>query len=189
MKFPQQALVSLLCYFSISYCAAQTKNLVALTPMAFALEKDENLLQTTANTNDLRTLYTTLEKVNLSSLLEEEGPFTFFTPNNNAFKHLIHIGLEDLLMEENLPKLKAILSHHIIKGQLSAAQMLKQLTNNGGAVTYETLHGTKIYAVFKDGEILIQDGFGNCAKIVKADLNRSNGIIHKVDHLVFPSNF
>jgi len=186
MKIPQiRHFAMLITIFFTLNATAQRSSAIAHITTSYDCEN--SILDTAAETKSLKQLFAALQTAELESLLEQEGPFTFFTPNNKAFEQISESQLESLFLLENRPQLRAILSNHIVAGQLSASKILMELCRGGGEATFTTLHGTKIKAMFLNSEIVIRDSTGNHAKIVDADLAQSNGIIHHIDNLVLPS--
>lgn len=121
----------------------------------------------------LSTLNKALDSAGLAQTLQGEGPFTIFAPNDMAFAKLSPNVLADLMRPENKDKLAAIISYHILPGQISASDV-----KNGQA---NTLNGKNLNFKVDKGTITI----GN-AKVIKTDLVGSNGTIHIIDTVLMP---
>ena len=74
----------------------------------------------------------------------------------------------------------------IEKPNFSASKILKALCRGNGVATFTTLQGTKITATMDGVDIVLTDGFGNSAKITKADSKQCNGVIHVIDSVITP---
>ena len=101
-------------------------------------------------------------------------PFTVFAPTDDAFAKLPEGTLKSLLKPENKKNLTAILTYHVVAGNVKAADVIKlssAKTLNGQSVTIKTV----------GGKVLI-----NGATVVKADIATTNGTIHVIDTVLLP---
>ena len=120
------------------------------------------------------TLFRALRVSGLTDQSSAKGPYTVFAPTNEAFDKLPAGTLDELLKPAARAKLVKVLSYHVVKGKLKAAdlqdgQKLKTVT--GGTLT-----------VNKQGDaVTIVDGAGNSATVNQADIEATNGVIHSVD--------
>jgi uncharacterized surface protein with fasciclin (FAS1) repeats len=121
-----------------------------------------------------KTLAAALEAAGLVSTLQGEGPFTVFAPTDEAFAKLPKGTLEDLLKPENREKLKGILTYHVVAGRVFSDQAVK-------AGHAKTVQGQNVDISVKGGQAMV-----NNAKLVKTDINASNGVIHVVDAVLMP---
>ncbi|MCK6486483.1 MAG: fasciclin domain-containing protein [Phycisphaerae bacterium] len=133
-------------------------------------------MDTAVAAGSFNTLATALTKAGLVDALKGDGPFTVFAPTDEAFAKLPKGTLDDLLKPENKGRLSAILTYHVVSGRVPAEKALK-LTNA------KTLNGQQIDLVVKNGGLTI-DG----AKVVKTDIECSNGVIHIIDSVILPSD-
>ena len=119
-------------------------------------------------------LFRALRVSGLTDQASGKGPYTVFAPTNEAFEKLPAGTLDELLKPAAKAKLVKVLSYHVVKGKLKAAdlqdgQKLKTLT--GGTLT-----------VNKQGDsVTIVDGAGNSAIVNQADIEATNGVVHSVD--------
>ena len=124
-------------------------------------------------TQDLSTLVEAVKAAGLVDTLNGSGPFTVFAPTNEAFSKLPAGTLNDLLKPENKDKLTNILKYHVVSGQVLAADI-----KNGNV---KTLEGKDIMLDKKADGVYV-----NNAKVVKADIKASNGVIHEIDAVLLP---
>ena len=75
---------------------------------------------------------------------------------------------------ENKAKLVAVLTYHVVPGKVMAADVVK-------ITEAPTVHGSKVKVKVEDGTVMI-DG----AKVVKTDIETSNGVIHVIDAVILP---
>src|SRR6056297_466547 len=80
-----------------------------------------SILRTTEETQSHSFLLKALRASDLDCVLDYDGQFTVFAPSNSAFGKLSEFTNKFLLNPENKDKLKAIMSYHIIAGNLSAS--------------------------------------------------------------------
>ena len=151
-----------------------------------ALAQDKNIVETAISSEAHTTLVAAVKAANLVDVLSGEGPFTVFAPTNDAFAKLPEGTVETLLKPENIEMLKGILTYHVIAGQFNAADVIGLVKKNNGKATIPTVNGGNLTAMIKDGSVFITDANGNSAKVIAADLNNTNGVIHVIDSVVLP---
>jgi uncharacterized surface protein with fasciclin (FAS1) repeats len=121
---------------------------------------------------DFSILVEAVSKAGLVDALSAEGPFTVFAPTNDAFKSLFSqlgvSGVKDLTAEQLTP----ILTYHVVAGKV----MSTDLSNTSVA----TLNGQKIKIDLSSG-VKIND-----SKVVAADIEGKNGVIHVIDSVLLP---
>jgi uncharacterized surface protein with fasciclin (FAS1) repeats len=138
----------------------------------------KDIVQTAVEAGSFKTLAAALGAADLVGALQGEGPFTVFAPTDEAFAKLPAGTVETLLKPENKAKLAAILTYHVVAGEVPATTVLK-----GAPLT--TLNGQRI-----DVSIEKRTGVARVdqAAIVSTDIRTSNGIIHVIDEVILPSD-
>lgn len=131
----------------------------------------QDIIETAKAAGNFNTLLAALKAADLKDTLKGKGPFTVFAPNDQAFKKLKQQDLENLL--KDTAKLKSILTYHVIAGKINAKDV------HAGEV--KTLEGHSLQAKVEDDIVTV-----NGARVVKADIETSNGIIHVIDAVVMP---
>jgi uncharacterized surface protein with fasciclin (FAS1) repeats len=116
-----------------------------------------------------------LKAADLVDTLSGPGPYTVFAPTDAAFKKLGSAKLKSLLKPENQAQLKKILTYHVVAGEVTSK------TLKAGKVT--TVEGSDITVKIKGKTVTI-----NNAKVLKADVRASNGIVHAIDTVILPPN-
>lgn len=134
-----------------------------------------DILATAEGAGQFKTLTAAVKAAGLESTLRGPGPFTVFAPTDEAFAKLPAGTVDGLLKPENKEKLKAILTYHVVSGKVPSTEAVK-------LTSAKTVNG-KALALAVDGGTLKLDGK---AKVVKADINASNGVIHVIDTVVLP---
>lgn len=137
---------------------------------------DKDIVTTAVDARSFQTLAAALEAAGLVSTLQGEGPFTVFAPTDDAFARLPEGTVENLLKPENKSRLVAVLTYHVVPGSVSAAEVTK-------LNAAKTVNGQRVEIQVKDGSVLIDQ-----ARVVKADIGCSNGIIHVIDQVILPTS-
>ena len=138
------------------------------------MEKTNDIVETAIAAGTFSTLAKALTAAGLVETLKGVGPFTVFAPTDEAFAKLPQQVLSDLLKPENKEKLTAILTYHVVSGKITASQVAsisKATTVQGQSLTVNTNDGVKI----------------NDAKVIAADVEASNGVIHVIDTVLLPA--
>jgi len=148
--------------------------------------QDKTIVETAIDTEATSTLVAAVKAAELVDVLSSKGPFTVFAPTNDAFNKLPKGTVETLLKPENKAKLQNILKYHVVSGKFEAADVVALIKKNNGKAKIKTVSGGMITAWMKDGSVYIQDENGNSAKVITADLDQSNGVIHVIDSVVLP---
>jgi transforming growth factor-beta-induced protein len=141
------------------------------TPSAQA----QNIVEVASSAGQFKTLLAAAKAAGLADALAAPGPKTVFAPTDAAFAKLPKGTVATLLKPANKDKLGAILKYHVVAGSTIYAKDIKV-----GATHVTTLNGKQI-AVKKNGGVSV-----NTAKVVKADVKASNGVIHVIDKVLLP---
>ena len=131
----------------------------------------KTIIDTATDAGKFATLLNALKAAALTETLRGAGPYTVFAPTDEAFKQLAPGVLNALLKDTK--KLKAILTYHVVPGTVAAYNMK--------AGDIKTLEGTPLVAALVDGKVTV-----NGAKVVQADIDASNGVIHAIDAVIMP---
>jgi len=148
--------------------------------------QDKTIVETAVANENFSTLVAALSAGELVDALSAEGPFTVFAPTNDAFEKLPVGTLESLLKPENKKTLQAILTYHVVAGDVKASDLIGLIKKNNGKAMVKTLSGKMLTAQLKEGSTYLVDENGNWSKISATDLNQKNGIIHVIDSVVLP---
>ena len=132
-----------------------------------------SIADTICNKDNLNSLLDALISADLLNILKESGPFTLFAPDDDAFARLDPIIAVDLM--EDIPELRRILLFHMANGKFS----LIDLT---GMDTLSSMEGSDLSVKTAYHEIKIND-----ALIIEEDIECTNGIVHIIDSVIFPS--
>jgi uncharacterized surface protein with fasciclin (FAS1) repeats len=133
---------------------------------------EKDIVDTAVAAGSFKTLVTAVKAADLVETLKGPGPFTVFAPTDEAFARIPKADLDALIADK--AKLKAVLTYHVVPGKVMAADVVKlrsAKTVNGASVRVRAgSEGVRI----------------NEAKVVKADVETSNGVIHVIDRVILP---
>lgn len=146
-----------------------------------------SIIHATAVAGGQTMLHKAVKAADLDAMLDNDGPFTVFAPSDNAFKALPETWTQSWLTPENRRQLSALVSYHIIAGKFTAARILQELCRGKGTTTLTTLQGEVITASIEGIDIVLTDSHGNRARIIKADSNQCNGVVHVIDSVIRPA--
>ncbi|MGE0480091.1 MAG: fasciclin domain-containing protein [Phycisphaerae bacterium] len=132
-----------------------------------------NLVETAVAAGQFKTLVKAVEAAGLADTLTGPGPFTVFAPTDDAFSKLPEGALAGLL--KNPDALRAVLLNHVVAGSVAAADVI---TLNSA----KTALGQSVAINAKDG-VRVEN-----ARVTKADIRASNGVIHVIDAVILPKN-
>lgn len=131
-----------------------------------------DIIDTAVSAGSFETLVTAIKAAGLVDTLKGAGPFTVFAPTDEAFAKLPAGTVEGLL--KDLPKLKQILTYHVVSGKVMAADVVKlksATTVEGSDVKIDASNGVKI----------------NGSTVVTPDVAADNGVIHIIDTVLLPA--
>jgi uncharacterized surface protein with fasciclin (FAS1) repeats len=137
-----------------------------------SLNTVDTLLTTTPN---LTIFKAAMAKTGLNSFTKGGGPFTYFAPNDDAFKATGINSAADLATIDN-NVLTQVLSYHIMAGNRTLVEI-----PTGPNAPAASVMGLSFYASKNTNGAFI-----NGSKIVQADIEGSNGIIHVIDRVMAP---
>jgi uncharacterized surface protein with fasciclin (FAS1) repeats len=123
-------------------------------------------------TPQLSTLLTLVKKAGLAGTLSKPGAYTVFAPTNAAFAKVPKATLNSLA--KNPAALKRVLLYHVVAGKVPAAKVVTLRSA-------KTLAGPTVKIRVDGKTVLI-----NTAKVAKADVMASNGIVHVIDRVLIP---
>jgi uncharacterized surface protein with fasciclin (FAS1) repeats len=157
----------------IALAAIAALSLSAMTPVASAKPAGEpNIVQTAAAAGQFKTLVKLVKRAGLAGALAGKGPFTVFAPTDAAFAKVPKSALRALAKDK--AKLRAVLLYHVAKGKLTAAKIIKRCS-------IKTLNGQSLKVRMNHGTVTIGG-----ARVVKADIGASNGVIHVINKVLIP---
>ncbi|MBE9185987.1 fasciclin domain-containing protein [Microcoleus sp. LEGE 07076] len=131
-----------------------------------------DIVDTAVSAGSFTTLVAAVKAAGLVDTLKGAGPFTVFAPTDEAFAKLPEGTVESLL--KDIPKLKKILTYHVVSGKVMAADVVKlksAKTVEGSEVKIDASNGVKI----------------NDSTVTTPDVAADNGVIHIIDSVLLPA--
>ena len=131
-----------------------------------------DIVDTAVKAGSFNTLVAAVKAAGLADTLKGAGPYTLFAPNDEAFAKL-PAGTVDALLKD-IPKLKQILTYHVVSGKVMAADVVKMKsakTVEGSDVKIDASSGVKV----------------NDATVSTPDVDADNGVIHIIDTVLIPA--
>lgn len=136
----------------------------------------KDIVDTAVGAGSFNTLVAAVKAAGLVETLKGEGPFTVFAPTDEAFSKLPEGTVESLLKPENKAKLVAILTYHVVPGNVMAADVVK-------LDKAKTVLGQSVRIKSGSGGVMVDN-----AKVIKTDIKTSNGVIHVIDSVILPKS-
>lgn len=150
--------------------------LLLVLPLSAAKAGEKDIVDTAVGAGSFNTLVAAVQAAGLVDTLKGEGPFTVFAPTDEAFAALPEGTVENLLKPENKDQLVAILTYHVVPGKVMSSDIAGKKAEvasvQGGEISVDATDGVKV------------DG----AKVVTADIETSNGVIHVIDAVILPKS-
>jgi uncharacterized surface protein with fasciclin (FAS1) repeats len=142
----------------------------------------QNIVELAQGNPDLSILVDAVTAADLGATLSGPGPFTVFAPTNQAFTDLLtELGVSKDELLANTELLTAVLTYHVLGAEVprSAVPLGKAVEPVGGGFF-------KIDEV--QGDLVITDGRNRASKVVTADVEATNGVVHVVDKVMLPAD-
>lgn len=136
----------------------------------------DDIVDTAIAAGSFTTLVAAVQAAGLVETLKGPGPFTVFAPTDDAFKALPAGTVESLIEPSNKEKLVKILTLHVLPAKVMAADV------TGQKMSPKSVSGDELHVDGTNGVTV------SGAKVVKADIACSNGVIHVIDKVILPTS-
>ncbi|MCT8972809.1 fasciclin domain-containing protein [Microbaculum marinisediminis] len=150
------------------------------------MHASKNIVENASASQDHKTLVAAVQAAGLVETLQGKGPFTVFAPVDAAFQKLPAGTVETLLKPENKDQLVAVLTYHVVSGDVTASALVEKISAMGGKAELTTVQGATLTAMLDGDAVKITDAKGNTATVTVADVDQSNGVIHVIDTVLLP---
>jgi len=137
-------------------------------------QNNADIVDTAVAAGNFATLVQAVQAAGLVETLKGTGPFTVFAPTDEAFAALPAGTLENLLRPENREQLRALLTYHVVAGRQTSAYLMRNTRPR-------TVQSGQLRVRARRGAITV-----NNARVLTADIQASNGVIHVVDTVLMP---
>jgi uncharacterized surface protein with fasciclin (FAS1) repeats len=132
----------------------------------------KTIVETAAGSKQFSTLVSLVKKAGLVGTLSGKTQYTVFAPTNAAFAKVPKATLK--MLGENKAMLKKVLLYHVLPGRVPASKVLKMRSAT-------TAEGEKVQFSVRG-----KSAYVNESKIIKTDIECSNGIIHAINAVLIP---
>ena len=159
------------------------KSTCAATAFALAgtVSHAATIVEIAASDGRFETLVAAVQAAGLADTLSGPGPFTVFAPVDAAFAALPAGTVETLLKPENGDQLTNVLLYHVDEGKIMSGDIPAGTT----AITPLAADQVLCVTAGTDG-VTVGDSTGQMAKVIIADIEADNGVIHVVDTVLLP---
>lgn len=138
------------------------------------VDEEQNVIEVAASRDELTVFTVAVTAAGLADTLADNGPYTVFAPNDDAFDALPEGQLDAWL--EDADALEEVLLHHLVEGYYTAEELAEM-------DSVSTMAGTELDISASNGDVMI-DG----ATVVDADLDADNGTVHVIDQVLTPED-
>jgi uncharacterized surface protein with fasciclin (FAS1) repeats len=133
---------------------------------------DKNVLDTALGNAQLTIVTTLIELAGLSDIFSCPGPFTALLPSNFAFDDVPEAFLEDIVLPQNIDRLRNLLLYHILPGAT-------QTTEFTAGPTDTLFDGNQV-------NVALNPLTFNGHEVLTGDIEACNGIVHIIGGLLNP---
>jgi uncharacterized surface protein with fasciclin (FAS1) repeats len=144
---------------------------VLAAPAAVRAGETKDIVDTAVAAGNFKTLASALTAAGLIETLKGKGPFTVFAPTDEAFAKIPKADLDALIADK--AKLTKVLTYHVVAGKVMASDVVK-------LKDAKTVEGQMVKIDASNGVMV------NKSKVIKADIQTSNGVIHVIDTVLMP---
>jgi transforming growth factor-beta-induced protein len=134
--------------------------------------EEMDIVETAIAAGSFEQLAAALTKADLVDALQGDGPFTVFAPSDDAFD-AFEAANPGVLGGLTVEQLTGVLTYHVVAGKVMAADLVDEgaaVTLGGSPVLFDLTGGAKVAD----------------AKVVTADIEATNGVIHVIDKIILP---
>ena len=149
--------------------------IAALLVLGFArpaLAQPRDIVDTAVGAGSFKTLAKLLTDADLINVMKGPGPYTVFAPTDEAFAK-VPKGVLDALAKDKA-KLQEVLKYHVLTSKWTSAD-LRSVPQTG------TAQGKALKFASSGGAVTVND-----AKVIKADIDCTNGMVHVIDTVLLP---
>lgn len=121
----------------------------------------------------------------LEATLQDQNAITVFAPTNDAFANALEefgaTDLNDLVTKlGGAQNLQTVLGFHVVPA-VALSRNLNEFNQ------FTTLAGQILTVRSTSGNVTVTDAAGNVARVLQADVQIENGVVHVIDRVLIPS--
>ncbi len=140
---------------------------------------EKNIVEVLSGNDNYTTLVSLVVQAGLADELSGSTELTVFAPTNRAFERLAERNpalFAAVLASPSL--LQSVLLYHVSAGETDSSEIV-------GLSSVPTLLGPNVAVSVKNGFVRLNAGAEN-AKVYRADIQASNGIVHGITEVLIP---
>jgi uncharacterized surface protein with fasciclin (FAS1) repeats len=137
-----------------------------------AMAQPKDIVDTAVAAGSFKTLAKLLTDADLVGVMKGPGPYTVFAPTDEAFAKVPKDVLDGLAKDK--AKLQEVLKYHVLTSKWTTDDF--KLVKQTG-----TAQGKPVSFAVSGGTVAVND-----AKVVKANIDCSNGMVHAIDKVLLP---
>ncbi|MES2906127.1 MAG: fasciclin domain-containing protein, partial [Pseudomonadota bacterium] len=93
-----------------------------------------------------------------------------------------------LLQPENKQELKTIMTYHVVRGNLTTADLKRAVVEGNGAATLRTLEGDSLVVRQAGSKLTLTDTTGHVSTVSASNSQLGNNVVHAVDRILMPGS-
>ncbi len=133
-----------------------------------------------------------LKIVNMAKMFEELSALdnvTVFAPEDLDVNALLNDNLAGLTAGAHIEKMRNIINYHIVDGVITGSVLnASVMPDEKDVYRLKTRQGAYLSFVKKNGDIVISDELMNDIKILKLDVDATNGVVHNIGGTLIPQD-
>jgi len=146
--------------------------------------QQQTIAELASGTANLSILADALERADLTATLDGNTQLTVFAPTNAAFTTFLQQNGFANLDAVPVNVLKEVLLNHVVSGEVTSTQLTTGYVKTMAKGAASTTNTLSMFVNTADG-VTLNGGTANMgAKVVTADVQASNGVVHIVDGVI-----
>lgn len=170
-KLKSLATILMLTLFFVS-CSDDDNDIVIDPPQA-----TPDIAETAIATADLSNLVAALQRADLVSTVQGNGPFTVFAPTNAAFDAFLTANNFSTLEDVPVDVLTQVLLNHVVAGKSLSTDLTTTYISSSSTAGVDGKN-LSLYVDTSNGVKI------NGSSVTTADVEASNGVVHIVDQVI-----
>lgn len=155
----------------------------ALSDLAPDMTFNDNrsVLEVLRGNTDYDMFYKALKSADMVSKLDSSKVITIFAPTNIAFNRITEAKLAQLMSPDGKFEMTKLLQYHIVEDEYDFETLESTIRLNENILRLKTLNGGYIALTIENDEVFITDETGFQSKIIRADEEAANGVVHGIN--------
>jgi uncharacterized surface protein with fasciclin (FAS1) repeats len=139
---------------------------------------DPNIVDLALATDDLSNLVAALQRANLVTALQADGPFTVFAPTNAAFTAFLEANNFATLEDVPVDVLTQVLLNHVVAGEFTSGSLTTQYVSS---LSTAGVGGNNLSLYIDTAAGVTINGISD---VTTPDIDATNGVVHIVNAVI-----